>query len=564
MSISKRLLPFFLILICLLKVRAQEPVYAKHGMVVSSSQLASDVGRDVLKDGGNAIDAAIATAFALATTWPAAGNIGGGGFIVYRNHNGTVTTFDFREKAPKASTQDMYLDKSGKLVPDLNHKGILAVGVPGTVAGLYMAHQKYGKLPWSRLVTPAIRLAKKGIAITYALYDDAQSLSETWKQYPSTARVMFKESKDYYLPGETWRQPDLAKTLKRIRVNGKDGFYRGEIAEKLVAFMKSMGGIISLEDLADYKAVERAPVKGSYRGYDIYSMPPPSSGGITLIQMLNILEGFDLKALGYHSADYVHVVCEAMRRAYANRAYYLGDPAFNQEIPTEKLISKEYAEHLRNSIRLDLHSVSDSSVFSQMYESPNTTHLSVLDEEGNAVSMTYTLEYIYGSQIIADGLGFFLNNEMGDFNPWPGVTDSQGLIGTPPNLIAPGKRMLSSMTPTIVTKDNKPFLIIGSPGGRTIINTVLQVILNVIDYKMNIAESIDQKRFHHQWLPDRIFVEPFCLTMDTKKRLTEKGHILEERHGAQGAVMGILYDAPRNRISGHADSRAPDGGVAGY
>nr|PZN57169.1 MAG: gamma-glutamyltransferase [Bacteroidota bacterium] len=540
---------------------AQE--YARNGMVVSASQLASDVGVEILKDGGNAVDAAVATAFALAVTWPSAGNIGGGGFIVYRKHTGEVTTFDFREKAPAAATPTMYLDEHGNLIKDLNHLSALAVGVPGTVAGLYDAHRLYGKLPWSRVVRPAVRLARRGFAYTYGLYHDAIAHEQTWKKLPSTAAVMFRDGTTLYQPGEKWRQPDLARTLARIKRQGKAGFYSGKTAEKLVLFIQSQGGIITLKDLADYEARERKPVTGTYRGYEIYSMPPPSSGGITLIQMLNILEGFDLKTYGHNSATYVHVVSEAMRRGYANRALHLGDPDFNPDIPVDKLISKSYAEELRSTIKLDTVSVSDPAAFTQPYESPSTTHLSVVDKEGNAVSLTYTLEYAYGSQMVADGLGFFLNNEMGDFNPVPGVTNEDGLIGTAPNLIAPGKRMLSSMTPTILVKDGKLFMLIGSPGGRSIIGTVLQVILNVVDHEMDIATAIEAGRFYHQWLPNVIIHEKYSLSNDTRALLTELGHNMR-RITQQGAAMGIVVDVSKGVLSGHADSRSPDGGVAGY
>ncbi len=542
-------------------VAAQE--HARNGMVVSASQLASNVGVEILKEGGNAVDAAVATAFALAVTWPAAGNIGGGGFLVYRKHTGEVTTFDFREKAPAAATPTMYLDENGNLIQNLNHLSILAVGVPGTVAGLYDAQRAYGRLPWSRVVRPAVRLARRGFAYTYGIYESAVSHEQTWKKLPSTAAVMFRDGTTLYQPGETWRQPDLARTLARIKRNGKAGFYSGKTAEMLVAFIQSQGGIITLQDLADYEAHERKPVTGTYRGYEVYSMAPPSSGGVTLIQMLNILEGFNLKAYGYHSAAYVHLVSEAMRRGYANRALHLGDPDFNPDMPIDRLISKDYATVLRNTIVPDTVSVSDPATFVQRYESPNTTHLSVVDKEGNAVSLTYTLEYSYGSQMVAEGLGFFLNNEMGDFNPVPGETNDEGQIGTPPNLIAPGKRMLSSMTPTILTKDGKLFMLIGSPGGRSIIGTVLQVILNVVDHDMDIATAIEARRFYHQWLPDEIVHEKYGLTNDTRALLSEMGHRMREI-GTQGAAMGIVFDASRGVLSGHADSRSPDGGAAGY
>lgn len=565
MNILKKYFTCLLILIAF-RLTAQTPHYAQHGMVVSSSQIASDVGRDILKEGGNAIDAAVATAFALAVTWPSAGNIGGGGFIVYMNKYGAVTTFDFREKAPLASKPNMYLDDNGDIVNNSNHDGILSVGVPGTVAGLYQAHKKYGKLPWKKIVNPAVKLAKKGFPFTYELHAHTIHSEERWKKYPSTAKVMFKNSTTLYKPNETWKQPDLAKTLTRIKNNGHDGFYKGETARQLVSFMKSMGGIVTEEDLLQYQAVERKPVKGTYRGYDVYSMPLPSSGGISLIQMLNILEGYNLKEVGYQSADYIHVLTETMRRAYANRAQYLGDPDFNPDVPVEKLISKEYANALRSTIKMDTVSVSDSSSFSQVYESPSTTHFSVMDKDGNAVSLTYTLEYSYGSQIVAEGLGFFLNNEMGDFNPVPGITNSTGQIGTKPNEILPSKRMLSSMTPTIIAKDGKPFLVIGSPGGRTIINTVLEVTLNVIDHEMNIAKAIDARRFHHQWLPDIISYEWSCFSPDTEELLIKKGHKLRElrQNSSLGSAMGIKYDAGNKLLMGHSDPRSSDGGVSGY
>ena len=487
------------------------PVYAKQGMVASASMIASEIGRDILKDGGNAIDAAVATAFALAVTWPAAGNIGGGGFIVYRPVTGSVTTFDFREKAPLAAHAKMYLDENGQLIEELNHVGLLSVGVPGTVAGLYSAHSKYGKLPWAKLVQPSVDLARKGIPVSYALHQQAKNLRKTWETFPSTMDVMFKSNKDFYEPGQLWKQPDLAETLKRIKKHGRDGFYKGETADKLVSFMKKNKGIITHQDLETYDAIERKPVESSYRDYKIFTMPPPSSGGTALVEMLNILEGYNLKALGYQSADYIHVLTEAMRRAFADRAAFMGDPDFNPDLPLTKLTSKEYAQKLRQTIAMDIASVSDSSKYGQLYEGNSTTHLSVVDKDGNAVSLTYTLERSYGSQVVAEGLGFFLNDEMGDFNPVPGLTNAEGLIGSEPNQIKPGKRMLSSMTPAILEKNGKLFMVIGTPGGRTIINTVLQVILNVVDHKMNIAQAVEAPRMHHQWLPDRLTFELYAL-----------------------------------------------------
>ncbi len=539
------------------------PLYANTVIVASDSQMASQVGKEIYRQGGNVIDAAVATAFAMAVTFPVAGNIGGGGFMVYHDSNGNATTIDFREKAPAASTQNMYVDQKGKYIQDLAHTGILSVGVPGTVAGLFMAHSKYGKLPWAKVVEPAVKLAEDGFALPYPIYLDAKYSEKQWRSYPSTAHVMFKANGDFYQPGETWKQPELAATLKRIKEKGRDGFYKGETAEKLAAFCKQNKGLITKDDLEKYEAVERKPVTGTYRGYGVYSMPPPSSGGISLIQMLNVLEGYDLKKMGFNSAEYVHVLSEAMRRAYANRAEYLGDPDFNSGIPVDKLISKDYANTLRAGIHNDKASVSDSTRFAKGYEGTHTTHLSVMDAEGNAVSMTYTIEQGYGSQIVAEGLGFFLNNEMGDFNAVPNLTNSQGDIGTAPNLVKPGKRMLSSMTPAILTKDGKVVMVVGAEGGRTIITTVLQTIINCIDHGMNIGEAMEAGRIHHQWLPDRIDYERFSLSADAINILKQKGHKLNET-SYQGSATGIFYNTQLKALTGSVDSRFTHESAEGY
>lgn len=539
------------------------PVRAKNGMVVSTSHFASKVGADVLKNGGNAIDAAVATAFALAVTWPAAGNIGGGGFLVYHGADGTVTAFDFREKAPLAATEKMYLGEDGKIKENSNHDGLLAVGVPGTVAGLYLAHQRLGSKKWSDLVKPAAELAEKGIPLTWALYDGQKWLESAAETYPTTAKTFLKNGKTSHEPGETWKQPDLAATLKRIQKNGRDGFYKGKTAQLIADFMHKNGGIITEEDLAKYQAQERAPVKGNYRGYDIISMCPPSSGGISLILMLNILEGYDLEKIGHNSAAYLHLLTEAMRRAFADRAKYLGDPDFNPNMPVSQLLSKDYAAELRTGIDPYFATKSSLEGVSLTYESEETTHFSVVDAQGNMISLTYTLEYGYGSRIVVEGAGFLLNNEMGDFNPIPGHTDERGLIGTPPNLVRPEKRMLSSMTPTIVAKDGKPVMAIGSPGGRTIINTVLQVILNVVDHKMDIAEAVEAGRIHHQWFPDVTRIERGATSLDTQRLLEAMGH--ETRWiGGQGRAMGIFIDREKGILYGAADSRSPDGAAVGY
>ena len=539
------------------------PLRVKNGIVTSASRLASEAGVEALKQGGNAVDAAVATAFALAVTWPTAGNIGGGGFMVYHGEDGHATTFDFREKATIAATERMYLGLDGNVADNSNHIGPLAVGVPGTVAGLWKAHQELGSLPWEDLVAPAVALARDGIPMTYALQSGAARNRNRFSPYPATMTKFFKENGADYELGETWYQPDLAATLEQIQEHGHDGFYRGENARRLASFMAAIGGLITEEDLARYQAVERQPIRGSYRGYEIVSMPPPSSGGVALVQMLNILEGYDLAAMGHNSADYLHVLTEAMRRAYADRAEHLGDPDFNEAMPVRRLTDKDYAATLRASIDMERKSASSPSEFAQVYESEETTHFSVVDGEGNMVSVTYTLEFGYGSGIVVEGGGYLLNNELGDFNAVPGVTNERGQIGTAPNLVAPEKRPLSSMTPSIVARDGKPLFAVGSPGGKTIINTTMQVILNVIDHGYNIAEAIEAGRIHHQWLPDITSVESRALSPDTIRLYEARGHRLSER-GSQGAAMGVYHDRRNGLFLGAADSRRGDGAAVGY
>ena len=539
------------------------PVRAKNGMVSSASRLASEVGVETLKQGGNAVDAAVATAFALAVTWPSAGNIGGGGFLVYHGDDGHATTFDFREKAPLAASESMYLGVDGRVINNSNHIGMLAIGVPGTVAGLYKAHQELGSLPWEDLVAPAVALARDGIPINYSLQTGFARSANRFRQYPSSAEKFFRADGSLYELGDTWLQPDLAHTLELIRNNGRDGFYKGENAKKLADFMAANGGMITKEDLEIYEAVEREPIRGTYRGYEIVSMPPPSSGGTALVQMLNILEGYDLASLGHNSADYLHVLTEAMRRAYADRAEHLGDPDFNESMPLDRLMDKEYAAGLRASIDMDEKSVSSPSEFAQAYESEETTHFSVVDKDGNMVSLTYTLEFGYGSAIVAEGAGYLLNNELGDFNAVPGLTDIRGNIGTAPNLVAAEKRPLSSMTPTIVALNGRPLFATGSPGGKTIINTVMQTILNIIDHGFNIAESIEAPRIHHQWLPDFTSIESSGFSPDTLRLYADKGHNTSER-GSQGAAMGVYFNREEGLFEGSADSRRGDGAAVGY
>ncbi|MBK6572844.1 MAG: gamma-glutamyltransferase [Saprospiraceae bacterium] len=552
-----------LLTICFCFSQLTAQVYGEHGMVVTSNKLASQTGIDILQKGGNAIDASIATAFALAVTHPAAGNIGGGGFLVYMNSSGAVTTIDFREKAPLAATANMFLDNEGKLIEDLNHNSIKAIGVPGTVAGLFLAHRKYGKLPWSVLIQPSIDLAQKGFPMTWSLYQEAQWLSRE-SSSKSFIQNYFNNSKSALTrPGELWKQPALAKTLTLIRDKGQDGFYKGAVAEEIEQFMVQNGGILTKKDLEKYQAIERKPIKGSYKGYDIYSMPPPSSGGVALVEMLNIMECANLKEVEFNSTGYVHLLAEVMRRTFADRAQHLGDPDFNSNMPIEKLTSKEFAKNRFRQIDMNSASRSDSSTFGQPYDGNNTTHFSVVDKDGNAVSLTYTLEDSYGSKMGSNKLGFIFNNEMGDFNPVPGVTNSGGQIGSAANIIAPEKRMLSSMTPTIVAKDGKPFLIIGSPGGRTIINTVFQTILNVLSYDMQIDQAIEAMKIHHQWLPDVIYYEKHLMSPDTRKSLQLMGHKLQEVDRL-GSLMGITYDPALKIYMGAADSSSPDGGAVGY
>lgn len=543
------------------------PVPARHGMVSGAHYLASEAGVEVLKRGGNAVDAAIATAFALAVTHPAAGNIGGGGFLVYHGADGEVTTFDFREKAPMAAAREMYLDESGEVRENSNHEGPLAVGVPGTVAGLWMAHGRLGSRPWRELVQPAVKLASDGIPWSWADDRFAERLAaEESAWYDAAKKAFLRADGRPYEPGEAWRQADLGAALERIRDSGRDGFYTGRTAELLAAYMARHGGMITEQDLARYQPVEREPIHGTYRGYDVYGMPPPSSGGTALVEMLNILEGFDLREAGHNSARYLHLLTEAMRRAFADRARHLGDPDFNTDLPIERLTSKEHARKLRRGIDLMSASPSDPGAFGDLYlapESEETTHLSVVDAEGNAVSMTYTLEYSYGSRLVADGLGFLLNNEMGDFNAIPGRTDEAGRIGTPPNLIEPEKRMLSSMTPTILAKDGKPYLVIGSPGGRTIINTVLQVVLNVVDHGMNVAEAVEEPRMHHQWLPNETRFEEDRFSPDTLRLYRLLGHETAFR-SSQGRANGILIDPETTLRYGAADSRGFNAKAIGY
>jgi gamma-glutamyltranspeptidase/glutathione hydrolase len=521
---------------------SRRPVKALNGMVVSSDSLATQVGVEILKKGGNAVDAAVAVGFALAVTYPQAGNIGGGGFMVIRMANGETVTIDFREKAPMKASENMFLDENGNFVPEKSQVGHLSVGVPGSVAGLLLALEKYGTMSRREVLEPAIELAEKGFIVNEGLANAFKNAFEHFKKFPSTMRYFSKNGQPYSA-GDRLIQKDLAKVLKLIRDKGRDGFYKGKVADLIVEEMKRGGGLITYEDLENYQPVLRKPVVGNYRGYEIISMGPPSSGGVCLIELLNILENFDLKKYGFGSSYTIHYLVEAMKRVYADRAEYLGDPDFVQ-IPLDKLLSKEYAKELASEIDTFYATPSSRIIrsVSPTSEGVHTTHYSVVDRWGNVVAVTTTINSYFGSMVAVDGAGFFLNNEMDDFSAKPGAPNQFGLLGSKANSIQPGKRMLSSMTPTIVLKNGKPFLVLGSPGGSTIITSVLQVILNVVDFGMNIQEAVDSPRIHHQWYPDQIFFERRGLPRDVIENLERRGHKLVERAGYQGEVQAILID----------------------
>jgi gamma-glutamyltranspeptidase/glutathione hydrolase len=558
--LSRPWLGLCLSLVAAAAVLAQSvPVRTRLGMVVSQNRAASAIGRDVLRDGGSAVDAAVATAFALAVVHPTAGNIGGGGLLLFRAASGSAIAYDFREMAPEQASPTMFL-KDGKYDAQIHHNSYLSVGVPGTVAGLYAAWKDHGKLPWKRLVEPAVALARDGFPVTEALARSLRSALRAMQRYPASV-AQFSKNGVPYEAGETLKQPDLARTLTRIAESGPAGFYQGETALLIEKEMAAHGGLITRGDLKAYRAITREPLAGTYRGYQVLAFPPPTSGGTALIEMLNILEGYDLRSLGSGSAASMHFIAEAMRRAYADRARYLGDPDFNPDMPIARLTSKEYADHLRQSIDPNRASRSSPDSFTWPMESDETTHVSIVDAQRNAVSLTYTLEAGYGSKIVVPGAGFLLNNEMGDFNAGPGLTTAQGLIGTPPNLAGPHKRMLSSMSPTILARDGKLFMVTGSPGGRTIINTVLLTILNVVDFGMNAQEAVDGPRFHHQWLPDRIDYEPNGFSPDTLALLRQRGHTLQQA-SSQGVAQVIICNPRDDVLEGGTDRRAADGGAA--
>lgn len=540
-------------------------VQARDGVVVTASDIASDIGAAVLARGGTAVDAAVATAFAMAVTYPTAGNIGGGGFMIVRMPDGTATTFDFREKAPGKSTPTMYLDAEGNINRSLTAAGYLAPGVPGTVRGLAMAHARFGKLPWRDVVMPAADLARNGFRVSASLANGLnREVAGPMKPFPGSVAAYGRPDGKPWTAGDTIVLGDLAKVLTTIATDGADAFYTGWIADTIEKAMAANGGLMTKADLAAYQAKERQPVRGTFLGYDIISMPPPSSGGVALVSMLNMLEALEVQKLPRQSAEAIHLVTEARRRAFLDRARFLGDPDF-VEVPVARLISKPHAKELITTI--DKSKASSSVELGKDIvtlpgeESDETTHFSVADRSGMAVALTYTLEGGYGSHLVIPGTGFLLNNEMGDFNKKPGTTNLTGDIGTPANLIAPGKRMLSSMTPVIVSRGGRLVLVTGSPGGRTIINTSLDVVLGVTAWGLNGREAVDAPRMHHQWLPDRLTIEANGVSAEVLAALKALGHDAR-MSGTQGSAQSIWVHPNTGAIYGIADKRSPDAKAA--
>ncbi|MGH9944573.1 MAG: gamma-glutamyltransferase [Pyrinomonadaceae bacterium] len=555
-------------LISAVAAASRQPVRAPHGMVASTSKIASEVGVDVLKRGGNAVDASIAVAFALAVTYPAAGNLGGGGFMMIRFKDGRSTAIDYREMAPLAAHRNVYLDAQGNLLKGEGSStvGYRASGVPGTVAGMELALKKYGsgRLTWAQLVEPARRLAASGFPLSYGLARSLRGNDDLLKLYPDTKRI-FLDGGRFYREGEVLRQPELAATFTRLQRSGPREFYEGRTARLIAADMKRHNGLITLADMKGYVAKERQPLRTTYRGYEVISMPPPSSGGAVLIQMLNILEGYDLRASGWSSAEKYHLMTEAMRRAFADRAEFMGDTDF-ADVPVAGLLDKSYAVERRKTINRERASTSEAIRHGRPAgaESEETTHFTVVDAAGNVVSNTYTLNGGYGSGVVAAGTGVLLNNEMDDFAAKPGTPNVYGLIQGERNAVAAKKRPLSAMTPTFVLrKDGTLWFAVGSPGGPTIINTVLQVISNVVDHDMNIQQAIDAPRIHHQWLPDQIVYEPYGLSADTLRALTGRGHKLVDKPRYMGDAHGIMIEEKTGVRLGASDSRN-EGAPAGY
>jgi gamma-glutamyltranspeptidase/glutathione hydrolase len=570
MRIHRNLLILLLALVPALSAAPLRPTHAPHAMVASVHELASRAGVEIMQAGGNAVDAAVATGFALAVVHPQAGNLGGGGFLLLRTATGETHFIDFREKAPAAATENMYLDAQGNVIEDLSVIGYKSIGVPGSVAGLVYAEKKYGKLSLEKVIAPAIKLAREGFALAY---EDTEDLKDADLAKFADSKRIFQRNGNYYKPGEILKQPEVAHTLERIAKN-PDDFYHGALARELAAAIHKGGGLVTAADLANYEVKEREPIRGTYRGYDIISAPPPSSGGIALVEILNILEGFDVAKFGNRSAEAIHLAAEAFRRAFYDRAEFLGDPDFAQ-IPIPQLIDKKYGAAWSDTI--DPNHASPSKdlkrpAFSELErvahlsprairEPENTTHYSVVDPEGNAVAVTTTLNDSFGSRVTAEGLGFLLNDEMDDFASKQGVPNGYGLIQGPANAIGPNKRPLSAMTPTIVLKDGKLFLVLGSPGGPTIITTVANILMGVVDFGLDLQEAVYAPRFHHQWLPDEILVED-RLSPDTMNLLRSKGHKLNVRH-SWGDGECIMIDPKTGERLGASDGRN-NGKAVGY
>lgn len=539
-----------------------QPIYAKHGMVSSQEALASQIGVDILKQGGNAVDAAVAVAYALAVTLPRAGNIGGGGFmLVHIAEQNKTIAIDYRETAPAKAHKDIFLDKQGNAVDKLSREHGLAVGVPGTVMGMEVALTQYGTMTMAQVIKPAIKLAKEGILVTSDLSNSLAGLKTRITQWPSSAEIFYHADGSNYQVNELFKQPELAQSLSLIAQKGSKGFYQGKTAEKIVSAVKNAGGVMSLTDLANYKVVEREPVRGNYRGYEVVSMPPPSSGGIHIIEMLNVLEQFPIDKLGHNTADTLHLMAETMKYAYADRSEYLGDPDF-VTVPVKQLTSKEYAKEIASKISINKTTPSSEIKPGKLapYESDQTTHFSVIDKWGNAVANTYTLNFSYGSGLVAKGTGILLNNEMDDFSVKPGIPNGYGLIGGEANAVQGNKRPLSSMSPTMVMKDGKPFIVTGSPGGSRIITITLQMIMNIIDHNLNIAEATAAARMHHQWLPDFIWVE-HTLNRDTISLLEAKGHKVKVQESI-GSTQSIMMT--EQGLFGASDPRRAGSAAIGY
>jgi gamma-glutamyltranspeptidase/glutathione hydrolase len=539
------------------------PTVARHGMVVGPEKLASEVGLSILQRGGNAVDAAVATGFALAVTYPRAGNLAGGGFmLIHLAEQDKQTLIDYRETAPAAANRDMYLAEDGSVDRMREYFSHQSAGVPGSVAGMIYALEKYGTMSLGDVLAPAIALAADGFDITYALNYEIQARANQLLKDPEAKKLFFKPDGSSYEIGELWQQRDLAWTLQKIAKRGKLGFYEGEVAKRIVKDMEANDGLITMKDLADYQVVEREPVRGTYRDYEIVATPPPSSGGIHIIQMLNILEGYDVAAMGHNSAAYIHRLAESMKRAYADRGRYLADPDY-VNIPVAQLINKAYAKRLRDTIDNNKATPSEMIAPGALLpgESSDTTHFTVADSKGNVVSNTYTLNFSFGSHIAVPGTGMLLNNEMADFAASPGSANAFGLVQGEANKIQAGKRPLSSMTPTMVFRDGQPWLATGSPGGSVIITTVLQTILNAMDFDMNIATAAAGARVHHQWMPDKLRVEK-GVSIDTINILRDMGHPVEVGNRTLGRTQSIMLS--EGWLYGATDTRRPGGWVAGY